>query len=85
MLLGVSGGGRLTLGDAVELTPLFATGDLAVPRYVPPWARDLRVLASVLAYSAFRISSARFLAQGSEAVIRPSASASFTARSAIWK
>jgi len=45
--------GRLTLGDTVTLSPLFDAGILAGPVYVPPWARDLRTLASVLAYSAF--------------------------------
>jgi len=45
--------GRLTIGDVVELTPYFESGLLAPPRYVPPWARDLRCLAAFLAYSAF--------------------------------
>jgi uncharacterized protein (TIGR02421 family) len=45
--------GRLTLGDAVTLSPLFEAGVLSAPVYVPAWARDLRTLASVLAYSAF--------------------------------
>ena len=45
--------GRLTIGDVVELAPFFESGLLVPPRYVPPWARDLRCLAAVLAYSAF--------------------------------
>jgi uncharacterized protein (TIGR02421 family) len=45
--------GRLTAGDAVTLAPLFESGLLAGPTYVPPWARDLRTLASAMAYSAF--------------------------------
>jgi len=45
--------GRMTLGDVVELAPLFESGLLAPATYVPPWARDLRTLASVLTFSAF--------------------------------
>ncbi len=45
--------GRFTLGDLVELEPLFADGTLIGPTHVPPWAADLRTLASVLAYSVF--------------------------------
>lgn len=45
--------GRLTIGDVVELGPWFESGLLAGPRYVPPWAADLRRLAASLAYSAF--------------------------------
>jgi uncharacterized protein (TIGR02421 family) len=45
--------GRLTLGDVVELAPLFESGILAPATYVPPWARDLRTLASVLTFSTF--------------------------------
>lgn len=45
--------GRLSIGDAVELAPWFESGLLAGPRYVPPWARDLRCVAASLAYSAF--------------------------------
>ncbi len=45
--------GRMTIGDAVELAPWFESGLLAGPRYVPPWARDLRCIAASLAYSAF--------------------------------
>jgi uncharacterized protein (TIGR02421 family) len=45
--------GRLTLGDLVRLEPLFDAGILAPAHYVPPWARDLRTLASALTFSAF--------------------------------
>jgi uncharacterized protein (TIGR02421 family) len=45
--------GRLTLGDAVELAPLFDSGVLAEPVYVPPFALDIRRLAALLAYSGF--------------------------------
>ena len=45
--------GRMTLGDAVELAPLFEAGVLAPPRHVAPWARDLRTIAAALTFSAF--------------------------------
>lgn len=45
--------GRLTIGDIVDLAPYFESGLLIGPRYVPPWAQDLRCLAASLAYSAF--------------------------------
>jgi len=45
--------GRMTLGDAVRLAPLFESGALRPPVYVPPWAADLRRLAAAFAFSAF--------------------------------
>lgn len=45
--------GRLTAGDVVRLAPLFESGWLVQPRFVPPWASDLRRLAAALAFSAF--------------------------------
>lgn len=45
--------GRLTLGDVFELSPFFDSGVLLPPRYVPPWADDLRRIAAMLAYSGF--------------------------------
>lgn len=45
--------GRLTLGDVVELAPLFESGLLIPATYVPPWAKDLRTLASALTFFAF--------------------------------
>lgn len=45
--------GRLTLADALRLAPLFESGWLEPPRYMPPWARDLRRLAALMAYCAF--------------------------------
>lgn len=45
--------GRRTLGDAVNLDPLFDSGLLTRPVYVPVWARDLRKLASLMAYFTF--------------------------------
>jgi uncharacterized protein (TIGR02421 family) len=43
--------GRLTLGDVLELEPLFADGTLQPPRYLPEWAVGLRRLSAYLAYS----------------------------------
>lgn len=45
--------GRLSLGDVIELAPYFETGFLIGAHYMPPWACDLRKLASVLACNAF--------------------------------
>jgi uncharacterized protein (TIGR02421 family) len=43
--------GRMTLGDVVELEPLFATGVLSRARYLPDWITGLRQLSAYLAYS----------------------------------
>lgn len=45
--------GRLSLGDTVRLAPLFESGWLKGPVYVPDWAADLSRLAANLAFSAF--------------------------------
>ena len=45
--------GRLTLGDTLRLAPLFESGWLIGPTYVPLWANDLQRLSAALAYSAF--------------------------------
>ena len=45
--------GRLTIADAVRLSPLFQSGWLKPPAYMPAWASDLRRLAAMMAYSAF--------------------------------
>jgi uncharacterized protein (TIGR02421 family) len=45
--------GRLTLADALRLDPLFESGWLIGPTYVPLWANDLQRLSASLAYSAF--------------------------------
>ena len=45
--------GRLTMADALRLAPLFETGWLSPPVYLPVWASDLRRLAAMMAYSAF--------------------------------
>jgi uncharacterized protein (TIGR02421 family) len=45
--------GRLTMADALRLNPLFESGWLLAPTYIPNWASDLRRLAAMMAYSAF--------------------------------
>ena len=45
--------GRLTIADVLRLSPLFQTGWLNPPAYLPVWASDLRRLAAMMAYSAF--------------------------------
>ncbi len=45
--------GRLTISDTITLGSYFESGFLLRPRYVPPWARDVRRLAASLAYSSF--------------------------------
>lgn len=45
--------GRLTMADALRLNPLFESGWLAPPQYIPAWASDLTRLAAMMAYSAF--------------------------------
>ena len=45
--------GRLTMADALRLSPLFENGWLSQPVYIPIWARDLRRLSALMAYSAF--------------------------------
>jgi uncharacterized protein (TIGR02421 family) len=44
--------GRLTIADAVRLQPMFESGWLKPPVYVPSWAADLRRMAALMAYSA---------------------------------
>jgi uncharacterized protein (TIGR02421 family) len=45
--------GRLTLADALRLAPVFESGWLSPPQYLPVWAADLRRIAALMAYSAF--------------------------------
>jgi len=45
--------GRMTLNDALTLRPFFASGDLAVARYTPPWMKRGNGLAGYLAFSLF--------------------------------
>lgn len=44
--------GRLSMSDTLHLAPLFGSGWLQRPVYLPPWATDLRLLAANLAFSA---------------------------------
>lgn len=43
--------GRMTLGDVLELEPLYAEGLLLPARYLPDWISGLRRLTAYLAYS----------------------------------
>lgn len=45
--------GKLDLDDLAAMKMLRAAGLLAEPRFLPPWATDLRYLLSYLAYSTF--------------------------------
>lgn len=45
--------GKLDIEDLPALTSLAAAGLVKYPRFVPPWAADLRFLVSYLAYSGF--------------------------------
>ena len=45
--------GKLDIEDVPALAMLAAEGMCEHPRFLPPWAADLRFLASYLAYSAF--------------------------------
>ncbi len=43
--------GRLTLVDALDLEESFDDGTVSPPRYVPPWAANVRNLAAFLAFT----------------------------------
>lgn len=45
--------GRMTIGDAIDLSPMFETGALAGPMYLPPWMTRTNGLAGYLAFSVF--------------------------------
>jgi uncharacterized protein (TIGR02421 family) len=45
--------GKLDIADLSALAMLDDQGLLVAPRYLPPWARDMRFLLSYLAYSTF--------------------------------
>jgi uncharacterized protein (TIGR02421 family) len=45
--------GRLTLADALRLDPLFRSGWLHPPIYVPLWAADMTRLAASMSFSVF--------------------------------
>jgi hypothetical protein len=45
--------GKLDIEDMPALTTLAAQGLCTFPRFLPPWAKDLRFLISYIAYSSF--------------------------------
>lgn len=45
--------GKLDIEDMPAITTLAAHGLCVFPRFLPPWARDLRFLLSYIAYSSF--------------------------------
>ncbi|MDO5505420.1 MAG: flavohemoglobin expression-modulating QEGLA motif protein [Pseudoxanthomonas suwonensis] len=45
--------GKMTLGDALRLEPLYADGVMAAPRWLPRWVRRANGLAGALAFSLF--------------------------------
>ena len=45
--------GKMTLGDARAFAPLFESGALAAPRWLPEWAERASGLAGMLAFSLF--------------------------------
>ena len=45
--------GKMTLDDVVRFEPLFASGELAPPRWLPPWIERASGLAGMLAFSLF--------------------------------
>ncbi|MCB9763381.1 MAG: DUF1704 domain-containing protein [Alphaproteobacteria bacterium] len=45
--------GRMTLGDALALEPLFEAGVLEMPRVLPAWVREEECLAAVLAWGVY--------------------------------
>jgi uncharacterized protein (TIGR02421 family) len=45
--------GKMDIEDMPAITALAAQGLCVFPRFLPPWARDLRFLLSYIAYSSF--------------------------------
>ena len=45
--------GRMTITDAINLSPMFEDGSLAEPKYLPPWMTKTNGLAGYLAFSVF--------------------------------
>ncbi|WP_239709117.1 MULTISPECIES: flavohemoglobin expression-modulating QEGLA motif protein [Luteibacter] len=45
--------GKLALHDVMSLEAHFASGDIAAPRYLPPWMQHVHGLAGKLAFSLF--------------------------------
>lgn len=52
-LIRVAFTGKLDIEDLPALAYLAGKGELAPPKFMPPWAKDLRFLVSYLAYSSF--------------------------------
>lgn len=44
--------GRMTISDAMALTPMFESGELLAPHFLPPWMTRANGLAGYLAFSA---------------------------------
>ena len=45
--------GKMTLGDVQRFEPLFDSGDLLPPRWLPEWVERANGLAGMLAFSLF--------------------------------
>ena len=45
--------GKLSLQDVLLLEPLYEAGIIQAPRYLPPWVRQPRGMAGILAFSLF--------------------------------
>lgn len=45
--------GKFALDDVIRLSPCFADGSLAPPKYIPPWVQSAHGLAGKLAFSLF--------------------------------
>lgn len=45
--------GRMTIGDAIALTPMFEGGQLTGPKFLPPWMTRTNSLVGYLAFSIF--------------------------------
>lgn len=45
--------GRMTIEDAVTLAPMFESGQLVAPKYLPPWMTRTNGLVGYLAFSIF--------------------------------
>jgi uncharacterized protein (TIGR02421 family) len=45
--------GRMTINDAITLAPMFESGQLVAPRYLPPWMTRTNGLVGYLAFSIF--------------------------------
>lgn len=52
-LIRIAFSGKLDIEDLPAIAYLAGEGELIAPKYMPPWAKDLRFLVSYLAYSSF--------------------------------